>query len=121
VNERVLIVDDDEGICNAVTMALDQVDLKTEFRTDVTEGMSFYKEFKPNLVLLDFRMPNGGGPRFLDFLEKEKQTTPVILTSAMPNLDTISNSIHIRHLLRKPFSIVQLYDVIGKTLNLKLE
>jgi len=62
---RVMIADDEEGIRDALSSLLDddeQISLVGAGR-DADQAIAIAAQEKPDVALLDVRMPRGGGPR----------------------------------------------------------
>jgi len=59
--QRVLVVDDEPEILNAMKELLLYLGYKPEFAQTGTEGLEKYKTFKPDAVLMDINMPEMDG------------------------------------------------------------
>ena len=59
--QRVLVVDDEPEILNAMNELLEYLGYKPEFASSGTEGLDKYKECKPDAVLMDINMPEMDG------------------------------------------------------------
>jgi two-component system OmpR family response regulator len=62
---RILIVEDDEPIRNLYQLKLQQQGFQTDTAENGLEGLRKAKEYKPDLVLLDLRMPVMTGDEML--------------------------------------------------------
>jgi DNA-binding response OmpR family regulator len=86
MNEKILVVDDDPDILDALTMILESRGYQVTAARDGKEGLAKLKEDKPDLMILDLLMPKMDGfavckelqdPRWSKF----KDTPILILTS----------------------------------------
>jgi len=61
MNEKILVVDDDPDILEAVTMILESQDYQVVTARDGVEGLANLKAEKPDLMILDLLMPKMDG------------------------------------------------------------
>jgi two-component system alkaline phosphatase synthesis response regulator PhoP len=61
MNEKILVVDDDPDILDALTMILEAQDYQVSTARDGVEGLANLKAEKPNLLILDLLMPKMDG------------------------------------------------------------
>jgi len=86
---RVLIIDDEERICDVVKRGLEKMG---EFQVSVAfngkDGIEIARKWEPHLILLDIRMPGLDGMEVLKRLKENDKTMsiPVIMLTAV--LDT---------------------------------
>ncbi|MFA4992483.1 MAG: response regulator [Candidatus Omnitrophota bacterium] len=81
---RVLIVDDEPGIIEMLTMRLEACDYQVISASDGQEGLDKARTEKPDLIILDLMLPKIDGYkvcRMLKFDERHKQI-PIILFTA---------------------------------------
>jgi len=118
---KILIIDDEDDFCNIVK---ENLELRGSYEVYTTtsgkEGLKLAKKVKPDLILLDIRMPEMDGFQVLERLKKEKDTMviPVIMLSA---LDDDSSKVKGSQLynemyLTKPIKIVDLISSIEEVL-----
>ena len=73
----VLVVDDEEKICRALSGMLQRFGCRARYATRGQEGLDLVREEAPDLILLDLQMPGMNGPRFLEELRKTHSDMPV--------------------------------------------
>jgi two-component system KDP operon response regulator KdpE len=79
---RVLVVDDEAEVRNAVRRGLELMGYSIETASDGAEGVAKVESWRPDVVLLDLAMPNMGGLRALEQI-RAWATLPIIVLSVM--------------------------------------
>lgn len=115
---KVLVVDDDKDILEVVELLLtiNNYTVKTIFNAG--ETIDEIKKFKPNIILLDINIAGHDGREICKLLKsvKSSKNTPVILFSAMPELEHLHFSCGATDFLSKPFDVSELIKKIEKHL-----
>lgn len=75
---RVIIIDDDRDIREALTGLLETVDLPTASFCSAAEFLASKRSDGPSCIVLDVRLPGVGGLEFQKRLAKENVRTPII-------------------------------------------
>lgn len=90
---KVLIVDDEEMAIKMVEhqMQLDGFEVITS--TDGREAVELIKSQEPDLVISDIMMPFVSGLELLELVKAEKKKIPVILISALDDVEVIQTAI----------------------------
>ena len=86
---KVLVVDDDEMLCDVVAVFLSENGFEVIKANDGTDGLQQFRSESPDLVLLDIRMPGMSGTEVLTQLTSESPQTPVIMVSATSDLGDV--------------------------------
>ncbi len=81
---RVLIVEDDADTVDMLTRALRRVGFTTEMARDGYEALASARRIRPDVILLDLRLPGMDGYEALSHLKRSivTSTIPIIATSA---------------------------------------
>jgi CheY-like chemotaxis protein len=81
--QSILICDDDEVVRSLVTAVLGSGQYAVREASNVEEALDELAAAPPDLVVLDFHMPGGGGPAVLDKIRGDPglAETPVLLVS----------------------------------------
>jgi len=83
--QTILIVEDDDAIGDFLTRFLEQeTSCKVIYVTDATQALEVVASIKPNLFILDYRLPGINGLELYDRLHamKELETVPALMISA---------------------------------------
>jgi serine phosphatase RsbU (regulator of sigma subunit) len=78
---RLLVIDDDPFVRDSLLAYLQDVGFAVGTARDATEGFHAFEQFKPDVVLLDLRMPGTGGLELLKLLGRHPSNTPIIVIS----------------------------------------
>jgi len=117
----VLVVDDEESMRDSCSQIL----IKDGFQVDTAEngsiGLEKIKESKPDLVLIDLKMPGING---MDVLEKTKEIEPNIIPIVITGYATVESAVEAMKkgaydFLPKPFSPEELRIIIRRGLERK--
>jgi len=118
-NYRIVVVDDNHGLLNAVGIALEQEGYR-QFGVDSGEAaLQLLREIGlPHLALVDINMPPGmDGFEFCDAVH-EFSDLPIIMLTAIGDEDTIVQAIehHAEDYVTKPFSTAVLLARVRRVL-----
>lgn len=78
---KILIVDDDSNICDLLKLYLTQEGYDVKYACDGVEGVTIFKMFEPDLVLLDIMMPKKDGWQVCREI-REISSKPIIMITA---------------------------------------
>jgi DNA-binding response OmpR family regulator len=116
MSPRVLVVDDDPEIVDAVGEALQDDGYLVETATDGATALKRVLEAPPDLIVLDVRMPNLNGWEFCEIVRRQSHTrdVPVLFLTACSEVRDqitamqVGGSDH----LPKPFRLAALRDKV---------
>ncbi|MCR4263673.1 MAG: response regulator [Candidatus Roizmanbacteria bacterium] len=118
MSKRILIIDDDPGILEAISIILEEEGYIVD--TEEKSEVSFTKinRFKPHLILLDILMSGGDGRIICKKIKKQKTTQhiPVILISAHPNAEASMVESGADGFLAKPFEVQDLLQMVSRAI-----
>lgn len=114
----ILVIDDEEAMRDSCCQVLDKDGYMTETAEDGHSGLRKIREIKPDLVLIDLKMPGMGG---MELLEKIGQIDPDIISVVITGYATIESAVEAMKrnaydFLPKPFTPDQLRIVIERGL-----
>jgi two-component system nitrogen regulation response regulator NtrX len=107
VKERILIVDDEEGIRETLTGILEDEGYRPRSAASAVEAREALAEVPADLLLLDVWLPDADGLELLSELRPKHPHTPVIVISGHGNIDTAVKAIRLGayDFLEKPLSL----------------
>src|SRR5258708_211265 len=117
--KRVLLVDDDPEIIDAIRFALEAKGYQIFIARDGNQGLSMAEREDPDLVILDMMMPKRSG--FL-VLEKLRRSRPVPLRVIMITANegsrhkAYAEMLGVDDYIRKPFAMDRLMESVKRLL-----
>src|SRR5450759_4189935 len=81
--QTILVIDDDESLRDTIGVMLEQEGFRAVQAGDGREGFEMALSLKPDLVLVDLRLPRMSGTEICKELRAARVTTPIIVLSAM--------------------------------------
>lgn len=86
---KVLIVDDDENICEVIKMYLENSGYDTRVCYSGKAAEETFNQYKPDLVLLDIMLPGVDGIDVLKWIRKQSETPVIMLTAKGETFDKV--------------------------------
>ena len=81
--ETILVIDDDESLRDTIGLMLEREGFQAVLAADGKTGFELALSQKPDLVLVDLRLPQMTGTEVCKQLRAARRTTPVIVLSAL--------------------------------------
>lgn len=78
---KILVVDDDPNICDLLRLYFENEGYEVKTASDGAEGVSFFKMYEPDLVLLDIMLPKKDGWQVCREI-RESSSKPIIMITA---------------------------------------
>ncbi len=118
MTKKVLIIDNDLGICEVIKIILEERGYDVFFVNDGRRIFQKVKKSSPEIILLDLWMSGESGEMIVKKLKSHKKTQkiPIILISASTEVDKIAKDIHVNDFLAKPFDIEDLVAVVKRNI-----
>jgi len=91
----ILIIDDDEFLRDIISEYLNEVGHKVVEAENGQEGLVKFQANKPDLVLLDLRMPKFDGLQVLESLVKNAPNIPVIIISGEGTMEDVIKALRL--------------------------
>ncbi|HEY4712044.1 MAG TPA: response regulator, partial [Dehalococcoidia bacterium] len=106
----VLIVDDDQAICNFVGEVLAEDGYACEIALNAHDALVKMRNQPFDIALLDVRLPDQSGIELLETSQLFSQTTSTIMMTAVKDLDTVVQAMKMgaSDYVVKPFTIEKL-------------
>ncbi len=114
----VLIVDDETSLVNSLSFALRADGYQAEGAATGAEGLAAAERLRPDVVLLDLRLPDGSGLDWLERLRAAHPETPVIMISAHGETRSAVRAVKLGAFdyLTKPFELDDLFVTLRSAL-----
>jgi DNA-binding response OmpR family regulator len=105
--EKILIVEDEAHIAAGIRLNLELKGYEVEIARDGLEGLTKWKSFSPQLIVLDLMMPKLDGFSFLKEIRKIEERLPILILSAKDTSnDKVKCFTHgVDDFLPKPFDL----------------
>lgn len=108
-SEKVLIVEDDNGISDFINLELKHEGFETAIAETGTQALELFESFKPDLVLLDVMLPELSGLEVLQRIRKESKVPVIMVTARGATYDRIKGlDAGADDYIPKPFEIEEL-------------
>jgi DNA-binding response OmpR family regulator len=117
--KRILLVDDDREIVEAMRVALEALDYRILVARDGNQGLAMAEREDPDLVILDMMMPKRSGFLVLEKLRRTRQVpTRVIMITANEGSrhKAYAEMLGVDDYIRKPFAMDRLLDSVNRLL-----
>ena len=118
--KRVLIVDDERDVVQAVTVRLQVSGFEVLSAFDGVQGFFVAHKEKPDVILLDIRMPGADGLTVAEQLRNSNLTRdiPVIFLTGSPEPSAQERAMKTgaRFYIKKPYDPEELLDAVGRAL-----
>ena len=76
---KVLVVDDEDGIRHLIEVKLKKAGFEVVTGSDGEEGVALAKSENPDVVIMDWMMPNMDGPTATTIIKTECDPAPIVL------------------------------------------
>lgn len=116
IAKKVLIVDDDKGILDAISLILEDEGYTPSSISDGNKVLKKLQQFKPDIILLDVLLSGSDGRDICKQLKSDPQTKniPVVMISAHPTAKLSIKQYGADGFLAKPFEAAELLKAIEK-------
>ncbi len=115
---KILIVDDDSLVRRTFSTILSTEGYQTLEAESGLRGLELLSQFKPNLILCDYKMPGMNGLEFIERLKAMGDPTPIIMLTGYGDLSLTIRSIELgaTEFLEKPAEAWYLKSVVKRVL-----
>jgi len=117
----VAIIEDDDGVRTALAKHLEQHGYRVHAAATGADGMKNLRADPPDLILLDYRLPDADGLELLEEIRRARPEIPVIMMTGFSNVETAVRAMHLGayDYVSKPFGLDQMIFVVNKGLEAK--
>ena len=112
---KILVIDDERGPRESLRMVL-KYDYEVFLADRVDGGMELLRERKPDLVIMDIRMPEKSGIEGLQEVREIDPHVSIIMLTGYGDLETAQKAIRFgaNDYLQKPFDTTEIQEIIKK-------
>lgn len=86
---RLLIVEDDQGIAEAIKVQAEMWDLQVHYIQNFRDVMAEFAQFDPHIVLLDIGLPFFNGYHWCNEIRKVSKVPIIFISSASDNMNIV--------------------------------
>ena len=106
----VLIVDDDEAICELISEGLLEDGYSCDIASTADEALSKFRGHYFDIVLLDIKLPGKSGMELLRIFQTISQNTEIVMITAVKDIETAIQAMKLgaSDYIIKPFTIDKL-------------
>jgi len=117
--QKILIIDDDEGVCYSLARLLSNDDRRVTAVQTPEAGFEALRGEDPDLVLLDVKIPGADGLEILRNIRKQRPRQMVVMMTAHGTAETAIEAMNrgAYDYLMKPFDADVLNTVVAKALD----
>ena len=109
MGDKILLIEDETAIAESVAYSLRADSFKVEVASDGLEGLSAFRSFSPDLIILDLMLPKLSGLDFCRIVRKESSVPIIMLTAKTEEIDRILGlELGADDYVPKPFSVREL-------------
>lgn len=118
-HKKILVVDDDEGILDAISLILEDEGYAVETTPDGNETFEKAKTFHPDTIILDALLSGSDGRVICKNFKNNPKTQdiPIIMISAHPTIERSVSQSGADAFLPKPFEAEELLKIVAKYTN----
>ena len=104
---KLLIVDDEVEICDFLKSFFEERNYEVKTASSGQAALNLVEQFKPQIILLDIKMPGMDGIQVLGTLKKKFPRTKVIMVTALETRDKIEECLRLGadNYITKPLSL----------------
>ena len=118
---RILIVDDEDSICNTLKWVLEREGYLVKVENDFEGAKEIIERADFDIYIIDVFLPDRNGLDLIKFIKKQEKEGVIIIISGYPNVPTLIDSMRLETFdyIQKPFSLSYLKNVIDHILSLQ--
>jgi len=111
--KKILIIDDEQEICEMLYSFLVPHNYKVFLAFNGQMGLEYFEEIKPDIVLLDLKLPDIDGVEVLKILRKVSNVPVVVITGHPQDVADIHvNDLTIEGYIEKPISLREILNTL---------
>lgn len=115
---KILVVDDEPSICWGLSRLAEGLGHQVEVASSAEQGITVAGDFRPDLIVLDVRLPGVDGLTAMKLFRRLNEQTPIIVITAFGDLKTAVTAVEqgaFEYIL-KPFDLHEIRTAIERAL-----
>jgi FixJ family two-component response regulator/glycine cleavage system H lipoate-binding protein len=118
-NPSLLVVDDEDVVCQACRRIFSRQGFEVEVNTDARQGLEMATQKDYGIILLDIKMPNMDGIHFLERLREKKPDVPVLIITGYPSIPNAAAAMRLGacDYITKPFTSEEITQAVHRVLS----
>jgi CheY-like chemotaxis protein len=114
----VLVVEDDRPIADAMRVLFEQEGYEVRVAPEGDAALTECERRRPAVIVLDYSMPVMDGGALIEEIRwrPHLSSIPIVLTSAMRDVDAVARRFQIPYVLAKPFDADHATDVVRRAI-----
>jgi len=113
---RVLVVEDDAEVRRVIAESLDLLGCSVVQAADGFAGLAALDDARPDLLVVDYAMPNMNGAAFIAQARERIGDVPVVLATGYADMAEVGRVLGTQSILIKPFDIATLARAVRQAL-----
>jgi len=121
MSKLIYVIDDEMEICELLKIALEARDYKVQVGYDGESAIKMVKKKKPDLLIIDLKMPRMNGYEVIAHLKSQTETAdlPIMVMTSLTqgsrkSDDEWKKSLNVVAFLTKPFEPIQVVNLVQK-------
>ncbi|HIQ15244.1 MAG TPA: sigma-54-dependent Fis family transcriptional regulator [Leucothrix sp.] len=117
--KKILIIDDDVASCRTLQLHFLSEDFEVQIAHNVEDGLVAGQILKPDVIILDIKMPGRSGLEGLPDFKENHPDTPIIMITAFQDMNSTIEAMQLgaTEYIHKPIDINELNDAVNNALN----
>jgi len=122
VEGDILIVDDQKGVRRLLEELFKKEGWTVRVTTDGREALEQVEKKRPDVILMDVKMPNMNGLEASQLILEKYGDIPIIMMTAYGEIDVVKKALDagVKKCITKPFDIIVLRDMVNELIAAQL-
>lgn len=123
MSKLIYVVDDEKEICELIKIAFESRDFEVEMGFNGEDALNMVKKKKPDLLILDLKMPKMNGYEVLNYLKSSEdyRDLPIIVLTSLTQGSKKSDrdwkqSLEVADFITKPFEPLEVLNRVERVL-----
>ncbi len=116
---KVLLCEDDIDIVELMQLLLNDLGIDSCVARNSNEVFALLNSEDIGMIVVDYWLSDGKADDMVSLLTRKYQDIPILMVSAVDNIEQVSAKLGITHVLKKPFNIQEfqerIQEIIGRS------